>query len=248
MIYSELVNFIGVTFQIPVTSATAVAPFQDPSANTILPRIIELCEAQINQDMDFIATRAQNSTVNFTANNRQLALPANTRVVEGVAQITPSGKAPGDVGASSVELEKVSLDVIDMFYPTPAAVTGTGVYWAPKDGLNIIVAPTPDAAYTANITGTFFPSPMAFNNATTYIGTNYPQLMMAAAAYYMAGYQRDFGAQSEDPKLASSWKATYDYLLPSCMAEEKRRKGESIQTSRTSSEAPAPNPQVQSSE
>lgn len=248
MLYSDLVNFISTVFQIPVTSAISATPFQDSAANTILPLIITFAETMINEDMDFIGNRTQNSTVTFTANNRQLTLPVGTRVIQGVAQISPAGAQPGDNGASSNDLEPVSLDVIDVFYPTPSAVTGPGSYWAPKDATTIVVAPTPDANYVANITGIFYPAPISSTNTTTYIGTFYPHLLMAATAYYMAGYQRDFGAQSEDPKLAQSWKATYDYLLPTCIMEEKRRKGESIQTSRSSSEAPASSPQSKSSE
>lgn len=238
MIYSELVNFISTMLQIPVTDATAVAPFQDPSANTILQRCIEFAENMINQDMDFIANRQPNSTAVFTAGNRQLTLPTGTRSVQGVAQISPAGTLPNVMGATSNELEETSLDIIDMFYPSSPAAPGLGNYWAPKDATTIVVGPAPDANYVAYITGIFFPAPMGFQNVTTYIGTFYPQLLMAAAMYFMAGYQRDFGAQSEDPKLASSWKATYDYLLPSCVMEEKRRKGESIQTSRSSSDNP----------
>lgn len=237
MLYNDLVNFIGGVFQIPVTNATAASPFQDPSANTILPRCIEFIENMINVDMDFVGTRRQDISTTFTPNSRSLTLPSGCRSVEGVAQISPAGLTPA-TGGTRNQLEPVSLDVIDMYYPTESTPVGISSYYAMRNDTQIVVGQTPDAAYTAEITGIFFPTAMSSTNLTTYIGTTYPQLMMAAAAYFMAGYQRDFGAQSEDPKLASSWKATYDYLLPSCVMEEKRRKGESIQTSRSSSDNP----------
>lgn len=237
MIYSEFVNFMSVMLQIPVTLATSATPFQDTSANTILPRCIEFVENMINVDMDFVGTRRQDLSTTFTPNARSLTLPTGCRSVEGISQISPAGLTPA-TGGTRNQLEPVSLDVIDMYYPTESTPTGIGAYWAQRSDTSIVVGQTPDAAYIAEITGIFFPAAMSSTNVTTYIGTTYPQLLMAAAMYFMSGYQRDFGAQSEDPKMASSWKATYDYLLPSCIMEEKRRKGESIQTSRSSSENP----------
>lgn len=248
MIYSDLVTFLGSIFQIPVTNSASAAPYQSPEANTILPRIIDLAEQMIYTDMDFIATREIDTSTMFTSGSREMTLPAGAMVVEGVAQVSPAGKLPNQSGATVNQLEPVSLDVVDMFFPTPAANTGSGDYWAMKDATTIVVGPTPDADYVAAVTATFRPPAMSATNTITYIGTTYPQLLMTATAYYMAGYQRDFGAQSEDPKLASSWKGSYDYILPTCVMEEKRRKGENIQTSRSSSEAPAPNPQSKSSE
>ena len=246
MIYSDLVTYIGTFFQIPVTNAASATPFQSTDANNALPRLIDFAEQQIYTDMDFIATRDQDASTTFASGSRSLTLPTGTMVVEGVAQITPAGTAPN--AGTRNPLEPVSLDVIDMFYPTEGSSEGLGVYWAMKDATTIVVGPTPDAAYKAEITRTFRPPAMSSTTTTTYIGTNYPQLLMAAISFYMAGYQRDFGAQAEDPKLASSWKAVYDYILPTCVMEEKRRKGESIETSRTSAQAPPGAPQMKTSE
>ena len=246
MNYSDLVTFIGSMFQIPVVNAATAAPFQDPNANTILPRVIDFAEQMIYTDMDFLATRQQvymngNTPITFTPGSRSLTLPTGVMVVEGIALITPASAASPDQGTRNT-LEMVSLDVIDMFYPSVASPQGVSAYYGMKDATTIVVAMTPDQAYLCETTGTFRPAPISSTNSSTYMSTYYPQLLMAAIAYYMAGYQRDFGAQSEDPKLASSWKSTYDYILPTCVAEEKRRKGESVQTSRTSSEAPPTNP------
>lgn len=248
MLYADLVNYIGVMFQIPVTTATSATPFQSPDANTVLPDIITLAEQMIYTDMDFLATRQQDYSASFTSGSRLLTLPTGAMVVEGVAQITPAGQSPDQAGSARNALEPVSLDVIDMFFPTASANTGLGSYWAMRDAATVVVGPTPDANYVAEVTATFRPAPISSTNASTYISAYYPQLLMAAVAYYCAGYQRDFGAQSEDPKLASSWKATYDYMLPTCVTEEKRRKGESIQNSRSSSEAPPSSPPSKSSD
>ena len=48
--------------------------------------------------------------------------------------------------------------------------------------------------------------------------------MKAASAIFLMGYQRDFGAQSDDPAAAQSWENQYEKLLMGANAEEMRRK------------------------
>lgn len=233
MQYADLTAFIGGMFQLPLTSAASPEPFTSTDANTILPRVIDLAERMIYVAMDMLCQRRADISTTFVAGTRTLALPTGCLVVEGVNQISPAGAMPTDVGATRNGLEPTSLDFIDMCFPTESSPIGLGSYFANKDALNIVVGQTPDAAYVAEVIGTFRPAPIAWNNVSTYLSANYPELYMAAVAYYCAGYQRDFGAQSEDPKLASSWKATYDTLLGPAKMEEKRRRGLSIETAPT---------------
>ena len=100
-------------------------------------------------------------------------------------------------------------------------------YWATVNSTTLILAPTPDGSYTARITGVFRPVPMSASNPTTYLGTTYPDLFLSACMVFAAGWQRDFGAQSEDPKLAASWEAHYGAERASALEEEARRRGES---------------------
>lgn len=237
MIYSDLTTFISAMFQIPLTTASSATPFQDTNANNILPRVIDLAEQMIYTDMDMLVQRRADYSTQFTAGSRALTLPTGCMVCEGVSQISPAGSTL-TTGGTRNPLEPVALDFIDMCFPSQSSPTGIGAYWAPIDGLSIAVGQTPDAAYVAEVVGTFRPAVLSSTNTTTYLATNYPQLYMAAVAYYCAGYQRDFGAQSEDPKLASSWLSTYERLVEPSKLEEKRRKGESIETSPTSAAVP----------
>ena len=53
-------------------------------------------------------------------------------------------------------------------------------------------------------------------------------MLLAGVAVFMAGYQRDFRAQSEDPRLAVSWETAFQTLLKSAAVEEARRRAQSV--------------------
>jgi hypothetical protein len=201
---------------------------QAPSTDftTILPAAIQYAEGRIYREMDFVATRTIQSPTAFTANSRDFTLPTSNNtilVLQGVSAISPAGQIP-PAGVQNPLME-VSLDYIDMTWPNESS-TGLPTVFAVKNDTQIVVAPTPDAAYQAKLTGTFQPAAMSASNATTYIGDIYPDLLVAACMIFMAGYQRDYGAQSDDPKLAQSWEEQYQTLLKSAISEEQRRKGQ----------------------
>lgn len=203
---------------------------QAPSVDytTIFPAAIQDAEQRIYRDLDFVATRTVQSPTNLVAGNRDYLLPTSVNtilVVQGISVVTPVGQSFG-VGKAN-PLEEVSLDTIDMSFTDPS-VTGIPSKWAMKDAVTIAVGQIPDAAYNVAITGTFRPTAMAPANQTTYIGNVYPDLLVAAMMYFITGYQKNFGAQSDDPKMAMSWQTTYEDRKTSAMSEEQRRKGQSV--------------------
>lgn len=202
---------------------------QAPSADftTILPAAIQDAEQRIYRDMDFVNTRTIDSTGALTAGNRQFTLPTDQvvfLVVQGVSLMAVGGS----FGVTkATPLEPVSLDDIDFTWPDPT-VQKFPNKWAMLNDAAIVVGATPDQAYPVSITGTFRPSSMSSQNTTTYIGNIYPDLLVAACMMFLTGYQRDFGAQSDDPKMAMSWENVYQDRLKSAKAEEVRRKGEGV--------------------
>jgi hypothetical protein len=68
------------------------------------------------------------------------------------------------------------------------------------------------------------PSPLSASNTTTFISQFLPDLFMAAAMREAAGWMKNYGAQSDDPKQALSWDAIYTNLLPSAKLEENRKR------------------------
>lgn len=203
---------------------------QAPSADytTILPAAIQDAENRIYLDMDFLSTRTTWATTKFTAGSRTYTFPttpSTVMVVQGIAAITPASAATPALGTRN-QLEPVSLDFIDSTWPQES-ITGLPDSWAMLNDASIVVKPTPDQTYPVEITGTFRPNPMSSANQNSYIGNTYPQLLVAACMVFMLGYQRDFGAQSDQPQAALSWETLYQERLKNALAEEQRRKGSS---------------------
>lgn len=216
MTYNELVAYLQNLLQ-----------DQAPSADftQILPAAIQDAEGRIYREMDFLATRRTDSSATFTIGVRELALPSGTLVVQGIAAISPAGSLPS--AGTRNTMEPTSLDFIDMIWPVEATV-GLPKYAAMKDAATIVVAPTPDAAYKADITGIFRPAALSVSNQNSYIATVYPDIMIAATMVFMAGWQRDFGSQADNPAQAVSWEAHYQSLKTSVYEEEQRRKSSSV--------------------
>lgn len=215
---------------------------QDQAPSTdfteILPAAIQDAEGRIYREIDFLATRKTDSSAAFTPGNRELTLPTSIIIVQAVAAVSPAGNAPS-AGARNT-LEPVSLDFIDCTWPVEAT-TGVPKYWTLKDATTVIVAPTPAAAYKADITGIYRPAAISSSNQTTYVGGTYPDLLVAACMVFMTGYQRDYGAQADDPKMALSWEQTYQDRKKSVIEEDQRRKGQSANWANMSP-APLSNP------
>lgn len=220
MVYEDLVAFIGTEFQIPYSGSA----FSDGDSNAIMARVIDFAEQRIYSKMNFLATRQTKSGVGYalTSSSRDFALPTTCLIIEGISVITPSTATP--VTGKRSFVERTSLDFIDALYPSES-FTGTPLYWAAKTDDDIVFGPTPSAAFPVELTGMFRPEPISEENPSTYLSLHHPQLLMAACAISWAGHQRDYGAQSDDPKLALSWKSEYAELMASAISEEKRRRG-----------------------
>lgn len=227
----------------------APSPYTPPTdmAN-LLPRAIEYATNRICRDMILLAQR-QSQSINFTTGSRSLDLSSlnpTCLVVEGVAAITPVNTAPA--AGTRWQYDPVSLDTVDFVWPTEATTgapnTSDSRGWSLKDDHTVVVYPTPDNSYTCEITGLFA---LAYINASSptsnYITNTYPELFLAAGMIFWAGFQRDYGSQSEDSRLAQSWENQYGLLLSKAQDEEKRRRLlVPADGSMTRSPAPSPPP------
>jgi hypothetical protein len=198
-----------------------------------LPRIIESAEGRIYRSLTMLATRTQDTSKTFTAGNREIdisTISPSIMVVEGIAAITPVGA----ISAASYrhQFDMATLDMIDAIWPqysvTRSPLNTPFRYWAMKDHQTIVVAPSMDAAYKCEITGLFMPTAISSTNTTTYLSTVYPELLFASCMIDVAGFLRDYGQQSDDPKLALSWQNQFNELRELAMAEENRRRGAGI--------------------
>lgn len=205
-----------------------------PDFENLIPAFIAYAEGRIYRDCVFLATRTQNYSLKMTAGSRTLAFAAITPTLinpEGFALITPVTATNPQNGTRNA-FDEAALDVIDNIWPqesvtmNPSALQPGQGKWAMKDNQTIVVAPTPDDIYTAEITGLFQPAPLSATNTDTYVTNVYPDLMLAAGMISVSGFLRDYGAQSEDPKTGNSWETQYQVLLKGVAPEEQRRRGE----------------------
>lgn len=133
------------------------------------------------------------------------------------------------VGSAWVPLAEVSLDFLDLIWPntTQVGVPSPGFgYFAMLDHATALIAPTPVSAYRTQVVGTWRPVPMSAANPETWLGDNLSDLFFAACMVEASAFIRNFGAQSDDPRMAVSWETHYQALKAAALEEEQRRKGQ----------------------
>lgn len=216
------------TYLTQLITLNSIASSTDTNFQNILPGCIDYAEQRIYREGDFLATRVTDTSGAVSSGVRTLALSTaqgNFLVVEEINIWTPVGATAGSATRNPVT--RASQEFIDAVFPAASQQTTVPLFWAPRDNTTVIFGPAPDAAYTAEVVGTQRPTPLSSGNSSTFLTQYLPDLFMAASMVYMAGYQRDFGAQSENPQLAQSWETQYKQLFASANVEELRKKYQS---------------------
>lgn len=210
---------------IPITSPASATPSSNTDFNNFLPRILEAGEQRIYRELDFLACRQEDFTVTLSTTSRNATLPASNIVLQSANVITPAATVPS--AGTRVPLEIVSKDFIDQVWPQELVSKGVPKYIAQLSATQVIVAPTADALYKLETTGIFRPNPISATNTSTYTSLIYPDLLLFACIVVACGYQRDFGQQADDPKIAVTWESMYQTAKASTLEEEQRRKSQS---------------------
>jgi hypothetical protein len=189
-----------------------------------LPSCIDYSEQRLYRELDLLSTVTRDTGL-LTVGTRTFTLPQNNGrfvVVNGINAITPAATTNPDLGTRN-QLVPVSRDFLDVAWPS---TSGAGVpsQFAMITDQIVIVGPSPDAAYTAEVIGTIRPTPLSASNPTTYLTLYLPDLFVAASMIFMSGYMRNWGAQADDPRMAVSWEAQYEKLFSSANVEEQRKR------------------------
>lgn len=233
---------MSLTYTTYVTALSTLLIIESSETNfvAILPDIIDYAEQRIYRELDLAATVVRDSSASLTANNRTFTLPsAQGRfvVVNGINVVTPVGSTPAN--GTRTPLIPCSRDAIDLFWPSETAASASTVpaKFAMITDQIVIVGPPPGAGYNVEVVGTIRPAALSVSNTTTVLSTYFPDLFFAASMVFASGYTKNFGSQSDDPKMAMSWEAQYQTLKSSAAIEEARKK---FQGSQWSSMAPSP--------
>lgn len=216
----------GLTYSTFVTSLANLLPVQSTDAGfvTALPNIIDDAEQRLYRELDLLST-VVTATGPLTAGSRKFSLPTTSGVfvvVEEMNVITPAGTTNPELG-ERVPLLPASKEYLDVVYPS---IAGEGVpsLFAPISQQDWILGPWPDGAYTIEVVGTIRPAPLSASNQTTFLSQYLPDVFLAAALVFSAGYQQNFSSMGDNPAQAMTWESHVKTLLDSAMVEEIRKK------------------------
>ena len=122
--------------------------------DAIIQNFIRSVELDIAGKVDYDDLRKY-STSTFTSGNRYVSLPADCMIMRSVQVIN---------GSDRTFLEKRDTSFISEY--NNDGTTGLPAYWANWDDFNILVAPTPDSAYTVQINYIIDPPQFTSTNNT----------------------------------------------------------------------------------
>ncbi len=215
------------TFPTYVTALATEMVVQETDVNfqTILPTIITNAELRGYRDLDLVDTTVRDSSATFALSTRNFTLPSTLGtfiVAEQLNVITPAGTTDPELGTRN-PLIPMSIDTLDFLWPSSIGST-LPTYFSMMDQDLAIVGPFPDQAYTVEVVGTVRPPSLSSAVLTTPLSVFFPDIFLAASMVEAAAYQRNFGAMSDDPKMAVNWEAHYQTLLKSAVTEEQRKK------------------------
>lgn len=210
----------------------ATLTVEDPTADgfdVVLANGSEYASNRISRELDMLVENVRDSSTSTSALNRNFAIPVPAdgtfQIITALNVITPAATAP-DSGTRN-PCTPVSLEFLDMAYPS---TTGAGVptmfnYFSQASGqTGIVLGPWPDAAYRVEVIGKVIPAPLSATNTTTFLSLYLPDLLIAASMVFWTGYQKNFGAQASDPKMAQSWETQYQTLKASADVWEARKR------------------------
>lgn len=212
----------GYTYSTYVTALQTLIVSQspDPAFTAILPSCIDYAEQRIYRELNLISTVTTDVTTVTVPSTRSVSIPTDFVVVNDIAIFTPAGTGPTDGTRKS--LIPVSRSGLDVLWPS-SQDTSEPELFAMVDQWSMVLGPSPDGIYTMEVVGTQRPAALSASNTTTFISQRLPDLFMAASMVFMSGYQRNFGAQANDPQMGTSWEAQYQALKGSADTEEARK-------------------------
>lgn len=248
------------SFQKALALYMAIPNIDITSANFVaaLPSIIDYGEQRCYRELDLLLARGQwygtltpldpafrLSTGITTPLPATLPAPIT---IERVRVLTPIGVAlPPPAGSLSgaAPCTPSSPEYLDAVHG-PGSTPGQPVRFAHTSQDFLDFGPVPDLAYAIAIFGMYRPFPLYSappNDGTqsSFLTTFLPDLFLAAAMISASGYQKNFGAQMDDPKMAESWEHQFEILLPSAKSEEMRKRFHGWQAD-TAESAPPPTP------
>lgn len=217
---------MSLTYSAYVTSLANLIPVpeSDPGFVTALPNIIDDATLRLYRALDLVDATVRDATATFTTGTRNFNLPTSIGtyiICDEVNVITPVGTTNPELGTRR-QLVPASNEILNALWPSSSGSTVPQYFSMVDQGL-FIVGPWPDAAYNVEIVGSQRQAPLSSTNTTTVFTEFFPDLFIAASMVFAAGYMKNFGAGSDDPKMAMSWENHLQTLLADAKTEEARK-------------------------
>lgn len=133
-----------------------------------IPNFVQLAEERIYNSVQIPAIR-KNSTGNMSADNQYMSLPSDWLSTYSLAVIDPV------TGEYEYLLNK-DVNYIRAAYPSPTS-KGKPKYYAIWDDNTMILGPTPDLGYTAELHYYYYPASIV-DVGTSWLGTNFETVLL----------------------------------------------------------------------
>ena len=177
--------------------------------DSIIDKFIRATELNVAGQVDYDDLRKY-STSTFTSGNRYVSLPADCMIIRSVQMIN---------GSDRTFLERRDTSFISEY--NSGGTTGEPKFYANWDDFNILVAPTPDSAYTIQLN--FVKDPPHFDSSTnTYLSTYQETMLLHGVLTEAFSYLK--GPQD----LYTLYKSKYDEEVQAFALQQmgRRRRGE----------------------
>jgi hypothetical protein len=203
--------------------------FYDAQFVAILPTLCDQAELRCYRDLDLLFATST-ATIALTPGSSKLdfsTLSPNLIILEDVNLVLPATISNPELGERA-PVYPTSKEWLRMVFGV-SGTQGPPAYYAMSDDHTLLFGPFPDLGYTCELIGKYRPVPLynappGDGSQTTILTELVPDLFLAAAMVAAAAYQKNFGAQSDDPRAALSWEQNYQTLLGPAKSEEMRKK------------------------
>ena len=149
---------------------------------TIINDMIEHAEMRLYRELDLDAYK-KNATASLTSGTPFVTLPGSTpsnfSAIRCVTIYSPSSSLGGLTDSERRVLRKKDVSYLSEYWPN-RTTTGIPKYYANYDEDSIMIAPTPNAAYTIDIEYTTLPTGLSSSNTTTWVSNNAPTALLYA--------------------------------------------------------------------
>jgi|SRR5262245_3370880 len=186
----------------------------------IIPTLIDQAEQKCYMALDLLSTIVTNNAGATVPNQRQLTLSQTSGYFINVQEVNIVN------GSSRTPCIKTSRIALNMLWPDENAPDPSSIpdKWAPITDQIIQFGPSPGSALTVEVIGTVRPTPLSEANPNTFLTDHLSALFLAATMVAGTAYNRDWGANKDDPKMALSWDDEYTKQLSLAQGEETKRK------------------------